>query len=276
MNEEIKYMTYYRTFHDTMKVLDLETRGVLITALGDYVFEGKDPDFNGNKILEVLWITYKFLMDASMENFKKSSENGKKGGRPKKAETVETPIVETPKGIATEALKDEKPIIEIGEPVDEFDLMTQAPDVKPVEDNSFSFFGSSYKEPEAKLKRGRKPKVKEPKHQYGSCSNVELTDAELERLNNEYGKDKTDRAIEYLSTYKKEKNYVTHDDNLTLRRWVFDAINKQNNNNGYSTWQPKKEPDYGYEDDELKQIRERNRRDMEAWLAEKKEKGEEV
>ena len=45
----------------------------------------------------------------------------------------------------------------------------------------------------------------------------------MKRLNEEYGKDNTDKAIQFLSRYKREKGYKNKDDNLTLRRWVFEA-----------------------------------------------------
>lgn len=66
-------------------------------------------------------------------------------------------------------------------------------------------------------------KEKEAKHIYGEYKNIKLTDKELERLESEYGKAQVEKVINFLSSYKKEKNYVTKDDNLTIRRWVLDA-----------------------------------------------------
>ncbi|MOA58380.1 hypothetical protein D3C78_1827730 [compost metagenome] len=43
----------------------------------------------------------------------------------------------------------------------------------------------------------------------------------------EFGEDTTKRAIDYLTSYKAEKNYKTKSDNLTIRRWVIDAVSKQ-------------------------------------------------
>jgi len=59
---------------------------------------------------------------------------------------------------------------------------------------------------------------------YGEYKNVKLTNEELKRLYEEYGKEGVDKAIQFLSRYKKEKGYKNKDDNLTLRRWVFNAI----------------------------------------------------
>lgn len=71
------------------------------------------------------------------------------------------------------------------------------------------------------------PPKKKEKLTFGSLKNIKLTPEELERLNKEYGENNTNKAIEFLSKYKKEKSYKTKDDNLTLRRWVFNAINAQ-------------------------------------------------
>jgi hypothetical protein len=59
---------------------------------------------------------------------------------------------------------------------------------------------------------------------------VKLLETEYKKLCTDFGKEKTDKAIKFLSDYKQEKNYQTKDCNLTLRRWVFDAINKQQSN----------------------------------------------
>jgi hypothetical protein len=61
---------------------------------------------------------------------------------------------------------------------------------------------------------------------YGEYKNIKLSQEEKEKLDTKYTQEQTKRAIEYLSCYKKEKNYKTKSDYLTLRRWVFDAISK--------------------------------------------------
>lgn len=75
---------------------------------------------------------------------------------------------------------------------------------------------------------GNKDKdVKEKKSNYGEHNNILLTENELIKLNDEYGIDKTKAAIDFLSSYKIEKNYKTQSDYLTLRRWVFKAIDEK-------------------------------------------------
>jgi len=58
--------------------------------------------------------------------------------------------------------------------------------------------------------------------------NVKLTEPEYQRLLTDFGKELTDSSIQFLSSYKIEKDYKTKDDNLTIRRWVMDAAKKTN------------------------------------------------
>jgi hypothetical protein len=43
----------------------------------------------------------------------------------------------------------------------------------------------------------------------------------------ELGQDLFDRIIIFYSAWKKEKGKISKDDNLTIRRWVIDAVRKQ-------------------------------------------------
>ena len=67
-------------------------------------------------------------------------------------------------------------------------------------------------------------KKKAPKHRHGEFKNVLLTDDELKRLKEEYGKEVISKAIKKLDEYIEEsgKKYKNH--NLTIRRWVIDAV----------------------------------------------------
>lgn len=77
---------------------------------------------------------------------------------------------------------------------------------------------------EERKKDNKEKKDKEIKRAY--ADNVQLTESEYQRLVEEYGKELTDRSVEYLSSYKVEKSYKTKSDNLTIRRWVIDAAKK--------------------------------------------------
>jgi hypothetical protein len=65
---------------------------------------------------------------------------------------------------------------------------------------------------------------------YGKNSNIFLSESEYLKLCQDFSKDKADKAIDYLSDWglekpKQFKEYKNH--NLTLRRWVFEAIEKK-------------------------------------------------
>ena len=71
-----------------------------------------------------------------------------------------------------------------------------------------------------------KPKAP-TKHKYGEFKHVLLTDEERDRLFKDKGEELTLKAIKKLDEYIEEtgKRYKNH--NLTLRRWVFDAVNEK-------------------------------------------------
>lgn len=77
---------------------------------------------------------------------------------------------------------------------------------------------------ESKLNKSKGKENKEKKIPY--ADNVLLTEREYENLCSKFGKEMTDQSIEYLSSYKIEKNYKTKSDNLTIQRWVIDAVSK--------------------------------------------------
>jgi predicted phage replisome organizer len=75
---------------------------------------------------------------------------------------------------------------------------------------------------EKEIDKEKKPE----KHKYGSFQNILLTDDEKQRLVEDFHA-LADMAIQYLSEYKVEKGYVSKSDNLTIRRWVIDAVRKR-------------------------------------------------
>lgn len=79
---------------------------------------------------------------------------------------------------------------------------------------------------EEKIKKTDGDCKKEEKHKHGTFQNVLLTDSEKTRLTTDFHS-LADKAIQYLSEYKVEKGYVTKSDNLTIRRWVIDAVRKR-------------------------------------------------
>lgn len=70
-------------------------------------------------------------------------------------------------------------------------------------------------------------KEKAPKHKYGTYAHVMLTDEELGRLNNDYGEEKTKKAIQVLDDYIEQSGRKYKNHNLPLRKWAFDEVDKQ-------------------------------------------------
>lgn len=78
--------------------------------------------------------------------------------------------------------------------------------------------------------RNKELKKKDIKDIYGEYQHVMLTEAERDRLFNDYGEAETLEAIKYLDEYleshqKKIKEYTNH--NLVLRNWVFNAVKER-------------------------------------------------
>lgn len=70
-------------------------------------------------------------------------------------------------------------------------------------------------------------KQKEQKSHYGEYENVLLTETEYNRLVDDYGEPLTHDAIKFLDEYIEEKGYKAKSHNLTMRRWVFDAVREK-------------------------------------------------
>ena len=71
-------------------------------------------------------------------------------------------------------------------------------------------------------------KEKDKKHKYGEFKHVLLNDKEKDKLLSELGEHKFNLVIKRLDEYIEEtgKKYKNH--NLTIRRWVIDAVTKEN------------------------------------------------
>ena len=73
---------------------------------------------------------------------------------------------------------------------------------------------------------------KDTKHKYGEFKHVLLTDAEHDRLVNDFGEEETHDAIRYLDEYIEMKGTKYKNHNLALRKWVFRAVKEQKTKQG--------------------------------------------
>ena len=72
-----------------------------------------------------------------------------------------------------------------------------------------------------------KRNAEEEKHRYGEYQHVLLTDRQIKKLFNDYGESEAKEAIKYLDEYIQMKGYKAKDHNLALRKWVFDAVERE-------------------------------------------------
>jgi len=76
-------------------------------------------------------------------------------------------------------------------------------------------------------KEEEKKERKEEKHRLGEYQNILLTTSERDRLVEELGEVFFSRMLSFYSAWKEEKKPKTASDNLTIRRWVIDAMRKK-------------------------------------------------
>ena len=74
------------------------------------------------------------------------------------------------------------------------------------------------------------PREKKPgKRRYGEYRNILLSDKEVDKLKVEYGSNLTDEAITFLDEYIERKGYKCKSHYLTLKKWVFKAVQEEKN-----------------------------------------------
>lgn len=95
-------------------------------------------------------------------------------------------------------------------------------------DNEVSYHDSSNDTLDGK-KGGREKPVK---HKYGEYKHVQLTDAEYEKLCKDYGEGVAKSAITYLDEAIEMKGYKYKSHNLAIRKWVIDAVKKEQKQRG--------------------------------------------
>ena len=96
----------------------------------------------------------------------------------------------------------------------------------------------NYQLKEKQFEKREKPKASEKtaKHRHGEYGHVLLTDKQFDKLVSDYGESKTQDAIKFLDEYIEMKGYKAKNHNLAMRKWVFDAVEREKKKNeGYSS-----------------------------------------
>lgn len=96
----------------------------------------------------------------------------------------------------------------------------------------------NYQLKEKQFEKKEKPKASEKteKHRHGEYGHVLLTVKQFDKLVSDYGESKTQDAIKFLDEYIEMKGYKAKNHNLAMRKWVFDAVERdKKKNTGYSS-----------------------------------------
>jgi len=75
---------FWRGYYDAMNYLNDDEVGRLFRAICAYAFDGEEPDFGDERVLQVAWTMVADTARESVEMGKRASEYGKQGGRPTK------------------------------------------------------------------------------------------------------------------------------------------------------------------------------------------------
>ena len=75
----------------------------------------------------------------------------------------------------------------------------------------------------------------EKKYIYGAYGHVRLKESELEKLKTDYGDDMTDKAITFLDEYIEMKGYKAKSHYLCIRKWVVDAVKKDQSKKSFTS-----------------------------------------
>ena len=232
----------YTATKDIINLLSDEQAGRLMKAIFCYESGEPLPDMDGMTL--VAFTSVKGYLDKDGEKYdlisQKRKEAGAKGGRKKREE--EQAIANDEK-----AKKANASFASICNGVSDsvFDSVSVSVSVSESEFDSVSVSESEFdSESESEYRKdtsvgkptppARKPKA--TKQTYGQYGNVKLTDKERDTLFEEFGEDKTHRAITYLDEYIEEKGYKSKSHYLAIRRWVIKAVQgdkKQSTATGY-------------------------------------------
>lgn len=184
-----------------------EQAGKIFKAIYEYVQTDKMPELDN--LLDIIIIPFKQSLDRNSEKWeeikKKRSEAGKLGAEIKKQKQAKEANANFAKNeIANQA-------VNVSVPVN-----------VPVNDNNI-----------ASEEKSSTATAKASKHKYGTYKHVLLKDEELQSLKDTYSN--WEELINYLDEYIEMKGYKAKSHYLCIKKWVVDAVNKQNKQTSYKT-----------------------------------------
>lgn len=87
---------FWRSYYDALELLDDADAGRLVKAMCAFAFDERETDLSDSPALRLAWTMISGEIRESVENGRNSSENGKRGGRPRK---TKTPPLREPKRV---------------------------------------------------------------------------------------------------------------------------------------------------------------------------------
>ncbi len=79
----LEYFALYPENLEQIEDLNMEERGRIFTAIMEYAFSGKEPEFETGTMCRLAWRFLKPRIDAAIKKSDTLTENGRRGGRPK-------------------------------------------------------------------------------------------------------------------------------------------------------------------------------------------------
>ena len=97
MNNNRTSFIMYHSFNSPFELLDMEQRGILITAIFEYQMYG-EVRITLTPLVNMAFVCIKDTLDRDAREYaetcKRNSENGKRGGRPRRNQAVENQVLE--------------------------------------------------------------------------------------------------------------------------------------------------------------------------------------
>lgn len=190
-------LVIYRSFYEASKNMTPEEFKELWVNLLQYALDDEEPGDIQSPMAEAILTMAKPQLDAN----KSRQDNGKKGGAPEGNQNAKKQPKQPKVDLKNNLRSNEK-----------------QPHVNVNDNENVNANDNEKHIHEAPAK---------PKHALGEHKNVKLTEEEKARLDKDYGQEKTQAAIDFLSDYKKRKGYKSLDDNLTIRKWVIAAVEEE-------------------------------------------------
>lgn len=206
-----------------------EQAGKLIKAIYEYVDTGEIKDID--PVIDIVITPFITVLDKDLKKYeetkKKRAEAGAKGGKQTQANAKDR------KQSKANALNDKQN--EADESKDKQSQTNQAVydnEYVNVNDNDISKEinkeNSSSEEKSSTDDTAKASKKESVKHKYGKYQHVLLKDEELQKLKSDYSN--WEELIKYLDEYIEMKGYKAKNHYLCIKKWVIDAVNKNQNN----------------------------------------------